>query len=56
MINLLVGFFAGCLTVGLPAYLEHRRSMQAMRDILDVPRVPVIEPEVIPNPYGWRDK
>lgn len=56
MLNLLIGFGAGVLTIGIPAYLEHRRSMRAMRDILDVPRVSVVIPEVIPNPYGWSDR
>jgi len=55
MAGLILAYSAGILTIGIPAYLEHKRSMRAMRDILDVPRVPVIDPDVIPSPMGWQD-
>jgi hypothetical protein len=34
---------------------EAARHNAALQDILDVPKTPVVEPERIPNPGGWRD-
>ena len=55
MLSLILAYSAGILTVGIPAYLEHRRSIRALRDVLAVPRVPVVDPSVIPSPMGWQD-
>ena len=55
MLSLIAAYSAGVLTIGIPAYLEHKRSMRALRDVLDSPRVSVIEPDVIPSPMGWQD-
>jgi len=55
MLSLILAYGAGVLTIGIPAYLEHRRSMRALRDVLDVPHVPVVDSAVIPSPMGWQD-
>jgi hypothetical protein len=34
---------------------EAARHNAALQDILDVPKTPIIEPDRIPNPGGWRD-
>jgi hypothetical protein len=45
--------------IGLALIEAHRRlelaNVRALQGILDVPKVPEIVSEVIPNPMGWTD-